>query len=228
MFNIKKNSTLNDLQKFSLFVYKFPNDKYFSTDDMLINIQRFLMRGLKGIRKKDNNKTKFNLIISLSWIMSLLNRLYIRIDDVIWERFPYLCRYCGTCPCSCKEKKIKKRVKIIINNSKRPKTVKLFQKMFEEIYPSDKRTLEQAGIHLAEESGELAEAILAYKGTHNNKQFEVVKLEIADLISCLFAVFNSLKLDLAEELSVLFSGNCHECKKAPCECDFDSMISYKS
>lgn len=228
MPSIKKNSTFNDLREFVLSVYGLPNDMYFSTNDMLVNIQRFLMRGLKGIRKGDVEKTKFNFMISLSWTMSLLNQLHIRIEDELWKRFPFLCSYCKSIPCCCNEKKMQKRKKIKTNNKKRPQTIQAFQEMFEEIYPSEKRTLEKAGIHLAEEMGELSEAMLMYRGSHDAKDFENIKLEVADFISCLFAVFNSLNSDLAKELSVSFANNCHECKKAPCVCNFHKVVNYKS
>lgn len=227
MSKIKENSTLNDFQKFVCEVYGLPNDRHFSTNDMLVNIQRFLMRGLKGIRKEDVEKTKFNLIISLSWTMSLLNQLHIKIDDEIWKRFPYSCHYCGTCPCSCKNKKVQKRG-IKNNRKKRPMAIRAFQEMFEKIYPSKQRSIQQAGVHLAEESGELSEAFLLYRGNHNPKYFESIKLEAADLMSCIFAVFNSLGLNMAKELSIIFSNNCHECKKAPCVCNFNDVMNYKS
>jgi len=228
MAKISKNVTLNEYQGFIFSVYGFPDDRHFTTNDMLVNIQRFLMRGLKGIRKDDIEKTKFNLLISLSWTMSLLNRLHVKIEDEVWHRFPYVCSHCGVCPCLCDKKGAKKRKKIKINNKLKPKKIQKFQEMFEKIYPSNKRNLENAGIHLAEELGELSEAILAYRGSHSEKDFNNIKLEAADLISCLFAAFNSMGLDLAEELSVMFTNNCHECKKSPCICNFRDIVNFRS
>ncbi len=100
--------------------------------------------------------------------------------------------------------------------------------MFEEIYPSSRRTLEHAGLHLAEEMGELSEKILAYRGARDSVNFDQVKAEAADLISCFFGVFNSSGIDAAKEISAHFSNNCHECHKMPCECSFEKILSYKS
>jgi NTP pyrophosphatase (non-canonical NTP hydrolase) len=107
-------------------------------------------------------------------------------------------------------------------------TFENFQRMFEKIYPSKKRTIEDAGIHLAEEMGELAEAFLAYRGKHKEADFKRIKIESADLLSCIMGVCNSLKINFAKELSKMFSENCHVCKKAPCICKFHFVMEFKS
>ncbi len=227
MSSVKSNTTLPEFQDFIKQVYSLPNDRYFSAVDMLTNIERFIMRGLKGIRKKDNQKTKDNLLVAISWFISLMNQLHINIEEVVWQRFPYVCSYCGKKPCVCKVKKIKKRQNIYINKKLRPKTIHDFQNMFESIYPSENRTLEDSGIHLAEEMGELSESILSYRGSHNDKTFHDVSLESADLFSCFMGVFNSLNFDVSKELSKIFKKNCHFCKKSPCECNFNNIINFK-
>lgn len=228
MASVLKNSSIRDYQDFTAKVYGVSNDKHFSTQDMLTNIQRFLMRGMKGIRKQDNDKIKLNLLISLSWYMSLLSRLHINIEEEIWHRFPFVCSYCGFCPCVCKAKKISKRQKIRIDSNKRPKTIQGFEKMFRKIYPPEKRTLTDSGIHLSEEMGELSEAILIYKARRDDADFRNVKLEAADFFSCLMGVFNSLGINLSDELIKRFKKNCHECHKAPCKCSFEHVLHYKS
>lgn len=186
------------------------------------------MRGLKGIRKGDHEKTKLNLLIALSWFMSTMNQLSIDIEDEVWNRFPYLCSYCGTCPCSCKKQKVESRKEVQKDDSKRPSNLEEFQKMFEEIYPHNTRTLEHAGVHLAEEVGEFSEAIMAYKGGCKDSDFKKVILEAADFFSCISGVFNSMETSIAQELSKMFSNNCHVCKKAPCVCSFDFVVNFKS
>lgn len=227
MPQLKSNGTIAQYQQFVKDVYGLPNSRYFGIQDMLTNVERFMTRSLKGIRKGDKEKTKLNLIISLSWFMSMLNQLHIQIEEVAWKRFPYMCSYCASCPCACKAQKIQTRNPVTIDESKRPKTMEEFQKMFNEIYPASSRTLDHAGIHLIEEMGEVAEAILAYRGNHNDEDFQKVILECADLISCTMGVFNSLDINLAKELSMMFDNNCHVCKKAPCDCNFVSITQFK-
>ena len=197
-------------------------------EGILTNIQRFVMRGLKGMRKKDKEKLQLNLIISLSWFVSLMNMLRIDIEEELWQRFPGVCSYCGSVPCACKEKKIQKRVALIKKGKKRPTTLAEFQSMFAFVYPSSRRTLEEGGIHLAEEMGELSEAVLKYRGAREAVDFKHIEEEAADFFSCLMGVFNSLDISVPKELSRLFPENCHECGKAPCQCSFSHVMNFKS
>ena len=228
MPSIKRDTTITEYQDFIRQVYGLNNDRYFSTEDMLTQIQRFIMRGLKGVRKNDKEKIKINLLVASSWFMSLLNQLHIEIEGEVWKRFPYLCSYCASCPCACKDKHPEKRQKVAGDENRRPKTLEGFQTMFKEIYPPDKRTLEDAGVHLAEELGEFSEAILAYRGKHNDSGFENIILEAADLFSCYMTLYESAGINAAEELSKTFSDNCHVCKKSPCECSFEDIMGFKS
>lgn len=228
MPSIKSNITIREYQDFVNEIYGISNDRHFDLWDMLSNIERFTMRSLKGIRKKDYNKTKINIIISLSWFLSLLNRLHIDLEDATWKRFPYLCSYCATCPCSCKEMKIKSRKHVTIDDSKRPSNLRDFQMMFKKIYPTEMRTIEHAGIHLAEEMGEFSESVLRYTGEHKTELFEEVISESADIFSCMLSLFNSLDIDVAKELSETFSNNCHVCHKCPCECSFNFIVNFDS
>ncbi len=228
MATINKEVTIKKFQGFIEEVYGLSNNRYFSLGDMIVNMERFLMRSLKGIRKGNDQKAKSNLLLSLSWFMSIMNRLHINVEDEVWKRFPYLCSYCGTYPCLCKKEKVKTRRKVIIDNKKRPKTLKQFQRMFDDIYPSAARTLEHAGVHLAEELGEFSEAIMTFRGAHNDEDFNRVKIEAADLFSCVAGVFNSLEKDIVDGLVKLYSKNCHVCKKAPCACSFNYISNYKS
>ncbi len=228
MASIKENTTIREYQKFIKDVYGLPNDRHFAAWDMFSNVERFLMRGLKGIRKNNREKTTLNLMISLSWLMSFLSQIHVDIEEELWKRFPYMCSYCASHPCVCKAQKVEHRQNVRVDEKLRPKTFSEFQKMMEEIYPASARTVEHAGIHLAEEIGELSETILAYQGARDNVDFEKVILEAADTVSCFIGVFNSLKLDIAKELSIHYYDNCHNCHKIPCECSFVTILNFKS
>ncbi|PIT93100.1 MAG: hypothetical protein COU06_01710 [Candidatus Harrisonbacteria bacterium CG10_big_fil_rev_8_21_14_0_10_38_8] len=230
MASYKKNQSIAQYQKFIEKVYAVPGDRNFSLEEILVQHQRFTMRALKGIRKNDQKKLKFNLLDSFSWSFTIANRLHFSLENILWQRFSYLCSYCASVPCICKIKKVKKRRKIIVDNTKRPKSLKGFQKMFNEIYPKEGRTLEHAGIHLAEESGEVSEAVHAFltNQTNRKERFLNIKEELADYISCSFGVANSSDIDIAEGLSDLFYNNCLACHKAPCKCTLDSITNFPS
>src|SRR6185369_4556472 len=106
-----------------------------------------------------------------------LNQLDIDLESAVWNRFPNACSYCGECPCACKERKVKKRVKLAVSGSVRPKTISGIQAMIGNIYPPHRRTIEEAGVHFAEEVGELSEAVLLFRGHHRDEDFDKVVLE---------------------------------------------------
>jgi NTP pyrophosphatase (non-canonical NTP hydrolase) len=228
MASIKPNSSLRDYQLFVDKVYGPNNQRHFTVDEMLTNINRFVMRGLKGIRKGDNEKVKHNLIIAMSWTASLMNQFNIDLEEYAWHRFPYVCSYCGSRPCVCRAKKVKVRKKIRINAKLRPTTIRGFQEMLGKIYPPDTRSLEHAGIHLAEEVGELSEAVMTFRGHHTAQAFKHVTMEAADVFSCFMGVFNSLGFDYEKHLVQTFKNGCHACKKTPCACEYNYVVGYKS
>ncbi|MBX4206397.1 hypothetical protein KW784_01260 [Candidatus Parcubacteria bacterium] len=228
MAQFKKTGTLSDFQKFIAEVYGLPDDRLYSIWDILTQQQRFTMRALKGIRKDNREKIKTNLLISFSWLMAIVNRLHINIEEEVWHRFPYLCSYCGKLPCVCKTTKSSRRVSVKVDAKKRPHGLALLQKMFGEIYPTKGRSVADAGVHLAEEMGEVSEAIHNYLGQHLQKQFNEVKSELADFASCIFGVANSLNIDVAKEIEAMYPKNCHICHKAPCVCSFSDVVSLKS
>src|ERR1035437_5168791 len=154
MYSFKENGSIADYQHFVKEIYSLNNDRLYSTYDLMIQIQRFVMRALKGIRKNDNVMLRTNLLVSLSWFMSLCNRQHVDIEEELWKRFPSVCSYCAHKPCICRTLKPKSRIYVKPNPKLRPKTLRDFQRMHEEIYPSAERTVFEAGVHTAEEMGE--------------------------------------------------------------------------
>ena len=228
MSSFHKNQTLKELQDLIGEIYALPDDRLYSIWDLLTQQQRFTMRTLKGIRKGNIERVKHNLLISFSWLMAIGNRLHIDIEEDVWKRFPYMCSYCGSRTCVCKKEKPSERRKIKIDNSLKPENLKKLQEMFEIIYPSNERTLADAGVHLAEEMGEMSEAIHNFLGQHLEEQFNEIELEMSDYVSCVFGVANSAKIDVATELEKMFYKNCHVCHEAPCVCSFTSVTKLKT
>lgn len=225
---MEATATIKDFQKFIEAVYALPDDRLYSIWDLLVQQQRFTMRALKGIRKHDLEKLRLNILIGISWLAAIANRLHIDVEDALWKRFPALCSYCGQKPCSCKATRPEKRTGVKIDARLRPKTIQGFQQMFREIYPPEQRTLADAGVHLAEEMGEVGEAIHNYLGQHQQKWFDDIPLEIADFLSCVFGVANSARIDIADEFSKMFSDNCHVCHRAPCICSFSEVAQIRT
>jgi NTP pyrophosphatase (non-canonical NTP hydrolase) len=227
MVNFTENGTIADFQQLAVEVYSEKDDRLYSTPDLVVQIQRFMMRALKGIRKNDNAMLKMNLVISLAWFMALCNRLHIDIEEEVWKRFPYVCSYCAKKPCICRKSRPEKRIFTKPDQQLRPKTMRDFQRMHEEIYPSENQTIFEVGVHAGEEVGEIAEAIHNYLSQHKDGLFEEVRLELADFISCLFDVANLINMNLAKELSEMFKEGCHVCHNVPCICTFEEVADFK-
>ena len=223
-----KGLSLDDLQEITRIIYGEPNDRFFNTWEIMANQEKFMMRAIKGIRKNNLEKIRKNLVITTGWYISLLNRLHINLAQIVWQRFPRLCSYCGSSPCNCKITKPKTRAKIEIKNCRQPRTLKEYQTMFNEIYPAKTRNLEHAGIHLAEEDGELSEAVQSFHGSHDCKYFGHIIEEAADYFSCLMGIFNSTNLDFETEMMNFYTKNCHSCHKVPCVCNFKAISDFKS
>lgn len=228
MYRFTAGESLARFQGFIEAVYGLPDNRLFSLSDLLANQQRFTMRALKGIRKGNREKLTYNLAIAFSWLVAVVNRLHIDIEGAVWRRFPSCCSYCGKRPCVCKALKAKRRVRILRFSSRRPKTLAALQGMFQKIYPAEGRTLAEAGVHLAEEMGEVSEAVHVFLGEHKEKQFKNVTDELADYVSCIMGVANSAEIDLAETLAHMFTNNCHICHKAPCACKFSFVANFDS
>ena len=228
VIRVTRNSSLRDFQDAILGIYAKQDDRLYSVWDMLSNLERFTMRSIKGIRKNDLEKTKLNLIIAVAWLLALMNRFHMDLEHAVKDRFSYCCSYCGEAPCTCKVKKVQKRK---VRKNKKVHTVKTlsdFQKMFEEIYPSASRTLDHAGVHMAEEVGEISEAVHIFLGEHKANQMREIAHEAADFYSCVMGVANSAGIDFGKEAATLFSKNCHVCHKIPCQCTFQKVIKFES
>lgn len=222
------NETVSYCQSLISDIYSIPCDRNFSVSDLISQMDRFTMRALKGIRKDDRRKLVRNLLISFCWSMIFANRFRVDVEEILWQRFPMLCSYCGTRPCSCKRIKPKKRAKIFKNRALKPKRIVDFQKMFQEIYPAEARTLQHAGVHLGEELGEVSEAVHNFLGEHKKGQLMRIEEELADYLSCVFSVANSADINLAQGIHLMFEKNCFVCHELPCSCSFSTFSRFKS
>jgi len=239
------NESLHKFQKMVWDIYGVADDRLYSNWDLISNMERFTMWGLKGIRKgkigdiniQAKNKAgsdnpaesfsqtfstaglKFNLLVAAAWLFALCSRLHIDLEKQVWQRYPGCCPYCGLAPCQCakwKNPKIKKNK----SNKSKPSTLAGLQKRMDEIYPNQNRSLEHAGVHWAEELGELSEAWHLFQGTHKKKHFIQLEKEAADYFSHFLTVANSAGFDFAQEFYKLIPGKCHVCNKKQCICNY--------
>jgi len=226
MAKFRRTQGLKAFQAFNHQVYGPLDDRFYSLGDLLTQHQRFSMRALKGVRKRDMDRIRNYLMVSLSFLMAVANRLHINCEEEVWKRFPGVCSYCGAQPCRCKPNGRKRRNFSSGIKTRPPKSIDAFQRMFNQIYPSAARTLEHAGIHFAEEVGEVAEAVFYYIADHSTETLREVASEIADCISCVFGIANSADINISVELARMYYRNCHVCHKLPCVCSFKRIARY--
>jgi len=227
------STILSDMsvKQFQLFVkqtYELPNNRSFELTEMLNQTQKFALRGLRGVRKGKISITKKNLMISFTFFSSILNRLNIDLEDEVWLHFPYMCSKCSCLPCACKETDLDRVEPASIDFKKRPKTMGEFQFMLDKIYPPHSRTFEFAGVFFAERVGEFSEKVWNFRAGRSEESFDEIRIFAAKFFCSLVSVFSSMSLDLAEELTLFYPNNCHECSHSPCICSFDHIRDYKA
>lgn len=221
---MNSDSSLSDFQARNREIYLEVNDRHYSAEKMFARLHRQITHILKAVRKHEQEHREeeyenimYHLCMSLSWSLAMLNRYHIDLADDMWRRFPGVCPYCSEAPCIC-QKRPKDRQKLIgKTRGKQPVSLRDWQKMFAEIYPN---TVLVSAIHLAEEAGEVNEALQTHSATHQEGSFWKVVEELVDVVTNIFGVANCIKLDLATGMAGYFAEGCPRCRHFPCLCGF--------
>ncbi len=220
------NLSLAGFQDLNSRIYLVQNDRNYEAREMMSRLNRYSTHVLKAVRKEKYNTIPRDLCMGFSWAMALANRFHIHLENETWNRFPGVCPYCGGKPCfgpMCKQKSLE-RQEVTTIGKVQPATLRDFQKMFASIYPEN--TLKDSATHLAEECGELSEAIEEYMGTHQQKLFVKIEEELVDVITNQLSVASCLSnsfcigLDFALDMEKIFQNGCPGCTEIPCKCGF--------
>ncbi len=217
-----REHSLSDFQQLNRTIYLVENDRNYNAMDMVSRMKRYATRVLKAVRKDRPDTIPRDLCMGFSWAMALGNRFHLNLEEETWIRFPGVCPYCASIPCrgaACKTmSQERKRFESSIED--RPTTLSRSQKMFREIYPFN--SLQDAAMHLAEETGEMGEAIEEFMGTHSPSLFIKIVEELVDVVTNQLAVASCIDVDLAVEMEKIFGRGCPEpgCLGVPCTCGF--------
>jgi NTP pyrophosphatase (non-canonical NTP hydrolase) len=214
---IHDGSSLKEFQELNNKIYLVVNDRNYSNAEILSILHRHITQVLKAVRKEKYDNVEYYLCMSFSWAFALLNRFHIDLDKEMWKRFPGYCPYCSTAPCSCKERAEDRQETAGKSEGQKPESMMEWQEMFARIYPN---LVINSAMHLAEEAGEVDEAIRNYSATHNKEWFIKIMEELVDVVTNIFGVANCLKINLAAELVNHFDRGCTKCHQIPCECGF--------
>ena len=89
--------------------------------------------------------------------------------------------------------------------------------MFWKIYPS---TVLVSAIHMAEEAGEVHDALHEYlqADVYKDHWFQTVVDELVDVVTHIFAVASCRDISLTESMVQYFARHCPGCRGEPCIC----------
>lgn len=210
-------SSLASFQRLNAKMYGVANDRYYSAEKMFMRLHRHITNILKAVRKKRYRNARYHLCMAFSWSLALFNRYHIELATDMWRRFPGCCPYCTCAPCRCKEKRRAHRRSACMPKRRKPLSLHSWQKMFAAIY---RNAVLESTIHLAEEAGEVNEALHFFLSTLDDRWFDKVIEELVDVVTNIFGVANCLGLDLAVGVAEYFSRGCPRCQKHLCSCGF--------
>jgi NTP pyrophosphatase (non-canonical NTP hydrolase) len=211
------NSSLRAFQTRNRALYLLVNDLHYNPEMMFSRLHRHTTHVIKAVRKGKHAEIPYHLCMAFSWAFALFNRYHIDLTKEMWKRFPRCCPYCSWAPCSCKERRRRRHKFLSKSRLGAPVSLRSWQRMFQKIYPN---ALLEATLHLAEEAGEVSEAIQRFVSTNQERWFDNVIEELVDVVTNIFGVANSLHLDLAAAMAGYFSKGCPDCRKDPCKCGF--------
>jgi NTP pyrophosphatase (non-canonical NTP hydrolase) len=126
----------------------------------------------KAVRKERFDLLLDELPQAFCWYSGFCSLLDIKLDDIVWQFFPYVCPTCYKERCVCgtekdhRPRKRQKDPKLLakfrrLNAKRRPSTLNDYVKMFGKIYGAHADSVNMQGIflHFTEELGEVAEEI---------------------------------------------------------------------
>lgn len=193
------------------------------------------LSALASSKKKSSVNPEAHIAKAFGWWLALCGKLGIRsVEQMIWDKFPAKCAYCHKQPHDpdiCLHEKAKSAgpnwpvLASLGDQGRRPSRVSEWQAMFSRIYPAQQT--EDYGpsfARLAEELGELAEAIRVFRSEPG-----YVLSEAADVFAWLMHIQNISDTKalvkpaergsaLETALAKLYPGGCAECSNMICTC----------
>ena len=202
----------------------------------LVEITGGLAAASIGKVKPNVNEEDF-LAKALGWWLTLCGKVRIRsVEGMIWAKYPNVCPYCEKKPHvsrDCKRRKTTHKdidweaLRTIGSNNlaDKPRTIRDWQKMLDDIYGRDEAGDKQRIMtRITEELGELAESVRLLPVTHM-----YFMNEATDVFAWLMRLANQIEEErgtdeteigrlLENSLWNQYPGVCSFCKNRPCKC----------
>ena len=193
------------------------------------------LSALASSKKKSGMNPEAHIAKAFGWWLALCGKLGIKsVEQMIWDKFPAKCAYCHKQPHDpdiCLHEKAKSGgpnwpvLAALGEQGARPLRIGAWQQMFSRIYPAQQT--EEFGpsfARLAEELGELAEAIRVFRSEPG-----YILSEASDVFAWLMHIQNisdtkaNVKPSergaaLETALARLYPGGCAECRSMTCTC----------
>jgi hypothetical protein len=174
---------------------------------------------------------------AIAWWLALCGKMGVRsVEAMLWAKFSYVCPYCRKCPHlndPCRETKREHRGPDWgalgeignANETKKPRTIIEWQRMFYDIYPTpNDPTYATPILRFTEEMGELAEAVRIAQVAPG-----YFLSEASDVFAWLMNLQNVSHSkrnlahsqrgnDIADEFALAYPDNCRDCGGLVCTC----------
>jgi hypothetical protein len=189
---------------------------------------------LASSKKKPGFSMEKYMPKACAWWIALAGKVGVRsVETMIWYKYPYICPYCRSCPHIpgvCDEEKANNRgprwdaIEQNMKANSMPSTLAEWQRMFYKLYPPQSiEQYDQVFARLAEEMGELAEAVRVRRYLPG-----YFVSEASDVFAWLMHLQNLYQVRqwgptidfnvLSGWIAAAYPGGCSECMQAVCVC----------
>jgi hypothetical protein len=209
--------TIGKLFELSAEIYSQPNDQLYDLDDLFYYHQKWLLRYIDSRKKNRKDSILKNLLVSVAWFSSIVNRFHIDLEMIIRKRYPYKCPFCLELPCNCQKFLVeKKTLKTGRPTSRMPKNLSEWQKLISKIYPTGQLLFKNLEIIRIQD--DLHQHIRLYRRQSGKRHLREIENAAADYFVELLKIFNFLEKDLGKEYFLVFKNGCYVCGEKPCVC----------
>lgn len=198
-------------------IYGIPDDRLYSIDDILYNIQKFALLYLSS-QKSSVGDAILNINIAFAWLLALINRYHIDVEEIMWHRYAYKCPFCLEIPCDCASNKDQTSKKTGRPPSGKPKNISEWQIMYKKIYNSDKE--EDLKSKYIDDMQHLFDLIRLFMREKRKSQFKQLEIELVDFLVSYIRLLNTYMKDVTICFEEMFDNGCYVCHHIPCECNY--------
>lgn len=219
---LSRPKTLCGFQKMFRHIYGRMNIDKYSAEELVMRLMEESTKMMELVRKDLRKYISIRLAHIYSWTNAVTNRLEIDLQEALWNKFPGVCSYClrdKDCICGLEHPEFSEEQKTNFLRRKRrehdnePHSISEHQAFHKLLYgkQNERILLIQTVAHIAEEAGEVSEQ-------YRLGSKETTAVELADVVSWIFATFTRLEVDAEETIWNTYPYECVTCHQDRCQC----------